>query len=221
MGHALTAIFPEHPWDLHRLGINKSTPLSPIVYPFGETEIAERQQLLTDIGRKIGVFNWTDWYKVDVAKVVELGASFISFPPFEGFLLRALSFFFRERIWTMSDYDGFWKDIYHQRFLFDLLASQLRIINVEDWYKVSLASITTVSPSLHYLITTQYARRIDVALLRVYPEHSWNRWYFTDPFIWSDRSVQRSFMEELGRHLNYTEWQHFYSVSTFSIISLN
>eukprot|EP01114_Cavostelium_apophysatum_P024328 TRINITY_DN9484_c0_g1_i1.p1 TRINITY_DN9484_c0_g1~~TRINITY_DN9484_c0_g1_i1.p1 ORF type:complete len:760 (+),score=172.60 TRINITY_DN9484_c0_g1_i1:126-2405(+) len=206
LGEALINIFPETSWNLKRL---RGASRRPEEY-LDDATYRHQRTTLTRIGKLLQVNAWTDWLNVPDSRVAQFdeGRSVLDNPLFEGYLLRALAFTFREHPWTLHA-GNFWRDLGHQKFLFTVVGEQLGVSRPEDWYSVT-AELIQRSPSLYQLIAGYYQRSLPLALAAVFPEVAWNKWLFSDPSLWKERKHQREFMDQLGKKLGYVHWEDWY-----------
>jgi hypothetical protein len=91
-------------------------------------------------------------------------------------------------------YIGFWNDLKSQKAYLEWLGTQLGIKSPEDWYKVS-------SKELQIFGCYEQIRKhggLKVLIPRVFPEHNWNAYKFTQVKFkssqnWLSRTVKELF----------------------------
>jgi len=122
---------------------------------------------------------------------------------------------------SLYDSKGFWGKRSNQLAYLKWLAAQLRIdeSNPEHWYSVTTHDfednsgsklLKAFDDSLYKLLTT------------VYPSAKWQPWRFkTAPHgIWSDRDMQKKFLDWLAAELNLKSLEDWYAVKIRTIIAL-
>jgi hypothetical protein len=72
--------------------------------------------------------------------------------------------------------EGFWKDLVNQRNYIQWLAKELKITNMEDWYKVKHRDLRQIDSGM---LQTCYGNSLPNALKTLYPDYDWKPWKFT------------------------------------------
>lgn len=113
---------------------------------------------------------------------------------------------------------GYWDDIeVHKRDL-NLLAKELNIQKMEDWYRISQSQ---VEENGGRLLLQRYRRSPTRMVTSILNEHKWDLQKFINKpnGIWDDLETQKICMEKLTKELNIKEMEDWYSVNATQIIA--
>eukprot|EP01114_Cavostelium_apophysatum_P017796 TRINITY_DN5366_c1_g1_i2.p1 TRINITY_DN5366_c1_g1~~TRINITY_DN5366_c1_g1_i2.p1 ORF type:complete len:703 (-),score=141.35 TRINITY_DN5366_c1_g1_i2:17-2125(-) len=188
------------------------------------TRKTEQRETLEDIGKKLNVNKWQDWYQVKQRHVEKLGGAKV-LKTYDRSLSSALVSLFPEHKWNILAFASNESKptgssvsevtLSTLRSFFATVASQADVKDFRDWYKVHRASFashdrnrTSVLSLLQGRATTYFD-----ALVIALPEHPWQRWRFIDDkdHFQNDDNV-RHFLQELKRHKNL-QMDDFYGLS--------
>jgi hypothetical protein len=165
---------------------------------------------------------YEDWYKVTTAEVLEKGGSGM-LDHYGGSLIRALAGVYPEYRWQTWRFNqvprGYWDDITNQRKFFDSVAEKKGIKNLDDWQKVKVADLEEFGgPSL---LQRYYGNSLIKALMKVYPEHKWLAFLFTQApqGYWDKKENHRAYMDWLATQLNVKEMDDWYKVKRTDVIA--
>src|SRR5687767_5449979 len=102
------------------------------------TDLEHQRKKLEQVGKKLGVKELDDWYKVSRAEACKR-ASFIV-PYYNGNLLTALQTLFGQHPWNPSHFPslhrGYWSDLEHQRRKLEHVGREFGVEEPDDWYTV-------------------------------------------------------------------------------------
>jgi hypothetical protein len=86
--------------------------------------------------------------------------------------------------------DGFWDSADNQREYFTWLGERIGVNKVEDWYDVDVSTVHQHGGG--GLLMSKYSDSIQLALLRLFPDHEWQGWRFkqTSKSVWKSFEVK-------------------------------
>jgi hypothetical protein len=113
---------------------------------------------------------------------------------------------------------GYWKNMEHVRSFFEKLSAKQGFQSLDDWYKLTKASVLAAGGSIVsgttslkiWLISClsvgsglldAYSGSVYKALTKSFPEHLWLPWKFKNPpkNIWRDLGTRRAFVDSVAR----------------------
>ena len=232
----LCAIYPHYPWKDWRFAHNQN-----LAY-WGEKN--NLRSFLDDFANDKGIKDWEEWYQITRSKLIEYGEGSIFLKPYQdkkrtdiSDFLCALMMAYPDKPWDptrfknqieedaielaakekeMKEQGGAWLDRTVQRNFFDRVANSLGLKEKEDWYKVSFTDFVKMGGSA---LLKYHDNSLTKAIMAIYPEYTWKPWRFQkiSSGLWNDRKVQRYFMDDLGKKLNYRELDDWYLISKAEI----
>jgi hypothetical protein len=122
--------------------------------------------------------------------------------------------------------DGYWNDMKNQKQFMDWASKELKIHEMNDWYKVSYKVTLPLILKLKIqdlcdigggsLLNSKYNASPLQLLSDIYPEYNWLPWKFAvrcPRNFWESVENQRKFMDWAGKQLNVKEMSDWYKVS--------
>ena len=113
---------------------------------------------------------------------------------------------------------NYWDDLKNQRNFMDWIGKELKINELNDWYKVTKKDIVNIAGKLGPLI--RYQDSLYRILCAVYPEQQWLPWKFVNcpRNYWESVNNQRECLERVGKELNITDMKDWYNITVRVII---
>jgi hypothetical protein len=205
---ALKHLYPQHNWDQSRF-IRQP--------PKYWTDESNQRAALEKLGRKLGVKELDDWYSVSSEKVhTEL--SFIG-NYYNGSLFNALKSLYPHHSWDRFRFSNvpmkYWTDENTQRDALEKLGREkFGVKELDDWYYVTPEN---VRQELSF-VGNYYNGSLYETLKHLYPQHNWNRMYFSRGQNKSWMDAQREVLERYGRErLGVRELDDWYSVPAMDV----
>jgi hypothetical protein len=170
MSTALTSVYPEHEWLIWKF----------VHIPKGFFQKQENcKKFFEWLGKKLGVKNFEDWYNISLQDVVKYGGKNLLL--FHGGSLRAsLAFTYPDYDWQNWRFPrvsrGYWDNIQNVKISLEWIGQQLKVSNLEDWYRVSVQEINQLGGSTPLM---KYGGKAQL-LKAVYPNYSWNLTKFAE-----------------------------------------
>jgi hypothetical protein len=188
----------------------------------------ECREVLERLGRILGIRDLSDWYAVNQKQLLQIDSKRTLSNFFDGSLPKALEWVYPHHSWVIWKFDdplprGFWDSSINQREFMDWLGKELRLRNMNSWYRVTKEEIFRKGGSGLF---GRYRHSRYHMLSSIYPNHPWIKDYFTtqllaklsrsrnrDPSLWKNLKDQREFMDALGKKLGFQEIEHWYKVT--------
>eukprot|EP01114_Cavostelium_apophysatum_P005030 TRINITY_DN1558_c0_g1_i1.p1 TRINITY_DN1558_c0_g1~~TRINITY_DN1558_c0_g1_i1.p1 ORF type:complete len:545 (+),score=133.12 TRINITY_DN1558_c0_g1_i1:262-1896(+) len=181
-------------------------------------DISHQRAFFDEIGRKHGVTQFSDWYKVAKKDIIASGGERILKTYYNGSYPDALSKIYPEHSWQKDLFNvrRYFRD---KREAFDYIASKLGYTKWEDWYEVRKSDIVNHGGSG---ILDEHGSSISKTLMAVYPEHNWllHRFRHVPAGYWKDVKNQRDCMEYIGEKLGVKVLEDWYQISGGNIRDL-
>lgn len=161
---ALTTIYPEHNWDVLKF--------TSIPRGYWNNECHRRQrfdEILHELGG-VKSPSLNTWYRISRTQAYKK-AKFLHRHKLS--LTKALTVLYPEHNWDVFKFTktphGTWKDVNNRRTRLQRLALQLKLKNLDGWYKLTATEVRKHASFLSY-----YKNSLIKALRRLYPQHAWN-----------------------------------------------
>eukprot|EP01114_Cavostelium_apophysatum_P003810 TRINITY_DN13942_c0_g1_i1.p1 TRINITY_DN13942_c0_g1~~TRINITY_DN13942_c0_g1_i1.p1 ORF type:complete len:489 (-),score=93.45 TRINITY_DN13942_c0_g1_i1:195-1661(-) len=186
------------------------------------------REVLDEIGKKLNVSKWTDWYQITAIQIARLDDETLGLIKtlaksqginmngrmFHPQLLEKVYSDYEWRVWHFSAVPkDFWLDERNQRAFMRDLAVQYNITKMEDWYRISAEDIAKHGG--------ESLLRIHKSKLNVYryvfPHYKWDSDRFnvkgeSAGSFWAVRDNQITFIENLAKTLGIKKWEDWYQV---------
>lgn len=109
----------------------------------------------------------------------------------------------------------FWDNLDNHRLFLDNLGKRLKFYNWTDWYKVKEKDIIQFG-GFNLLQHQLYNNSYQYLITKVYSEHNWEIWNFQKVPLgfWVKKENHRSFLESLGKKLDFADYHSWYTVDT-------
>jgi len=130
----------------------------------------------------------------------------------------------RWQVWRFNEHPkgprGFFNDDENLRMIFDTLAQELGLKELDEWCHVQLADIKP--RRIRLLIRQRFQNSLLVALQSIYPEHLWQVWKFGKVPLgyWCETSNGKRFLEWVANRLDIVQMDDWYRVSTHQLCFL-
>lgn len=195
-----------------------------IIYPTTEiksihkrnywTEPANQHRFMEQLTKKLGLKTLDDWHNVEVRTVEKHGGAALlranNHSLYRGTkLISITNRLVLQLVYPNHDWKPwmftrspthFWNDIKNQRRFCDHITAELKMNDLNDWYKVSIADVVNRGGAgFLKLYNGSLIRGIDVlinvhfvtGLQAVYPEHPWKPWSFHKPHQGIESSLMK------------------------------
>jgi hypothetical protein len=133
----------------------------------------QQRHFLEKLGKKLGWYNADDWYKITRKEIEHnRGGKFLTGGKWPQNLLELLNTLYPDHSWKIWKFKHiFWNqlDQSQTKELIQWLGKELRIQNMDDWYRVSWAQIREVVSTD---IFKQYP--LENLLQETYPNYKWD-----------------------------------------------
>lgn len=203
-----------------------------------------RRAFFDDLGKKLGIRSFEDWYSVDAKDVIKnKGARiFQTLGPSLGNVLPKIYPEYNWHPWKFNRvYVRFWDDLHQVRKYLQYLGEKLGIKQLDDWYDVKKSDLLqiasneftdltkhkiTKSPQSEEQWTTVHDLIIQFgslsnALIQAFPEHVWeiSKFQKVQQGYWKDHTNHRKFLEDIASDLGVKTWTDWYSVTREEIVN--
>jgi hypothetical protein len=192
--------------------------------PNGFWKNLENQRRYFDwLGKRIGVENMQDWYKVQKAHFRENSGAGLLASHYNDSIRDALKTVYPEHEWFPWMFShvsrGYFAKVDHQRAYMEWLAKKLNIVSMEQWYTVKQSDFAKFHGKA--LLATQFGGNVERAVRAVFPAHEWHSWLFRQvpDGYWDDIGNQRLFFDWLGKKIGVTSLAEWANVRPQVIIS--
>lgn len=137
---------------------------------------------------------------------------------YEGSIVVALQSLYPEHSWQPWRFQEesvplrFCDSMAAQKKFMDWLGSELGIVKMDDWYKVTKFDIASRGGGR---LVNKYGGSPSKLLFEVFPDHDWAIWKFRNlpPGYWDSLENQRSFMDRLAKKLHIGKLEDWYKVT--------
>jgi hypothetical protein len=204
---ALTDVYPDHKWDSWRFNKAPDNHLQ---------DLAQQRTLLDEIGRRLGITDMQQWYKIQKLQVVKNGGSGL-IKMHKDSLQTALQKVYPDHKWLPWLFakapKGFWHSIDNQRRFFDWSMEQLNLKQMDDWYSTSKDELASLGGT--GLLTHRYNDGLSEALRHIYPNHTWQPWRFRKcpQSFWQSLQNRKDYFQWLGNELGFTKMDDWYNLT--------
>jgi len=179
------------------------------------------RKFLDHLGKKIGVHCKSDWYSVKLKNVIRNGGRGV-LAHFGNSLQQTLVSLWPEYPWKLwlfeKVHNGFWSQEINRREYLTWLASELRISQHDQWYKISYETIVDKNGTgfLEF-----YGKSLQTALIRHFPEYPWKPWLFERVPVgyWNQELHRKQFLQWLELELGIFVHDNWYNVRVEDIHS--
>jgi len=162
---ALRDLYPEHPWKLFKFNfITKS-------HWFTE---ATRKSYLEEVARELKHQQFSDWYEITPQQIQEYKLGPV-LHYYGNSIIITLATLYPENAWRPWSFKhiqvppGFWDNKTHQKRFMDWLATEFKLKQPEDWFRVKVSEVKRLGGST---ILNKYTNFLEL-LKNVYPEQQW------------------------------------------------
>lgn len=128
----------------------------------------------------MNIQSFEDWYHITVNDVIATEGGKALLNLYGGSLVKALRSVYPYYIWRVWNFKhlpfAYWDDFKHHRQLFDSIADELGINELNEWYKVKQKDIKKMAD---YVIHKYYQGSSIRAIQSIYPEYPWQLWKFS------------------------------------------
>jgi hypothetical protein len=157
------------------------------------------------IGRRLGVKQLDDWYKVTAEQVRSKNASI-------------LKYFKDSSLITAPK--SHWRDKDNQRECLELIGKELGVKELDDWYNINAKQL---SHSKISWLTNYYRGSLHRALRELYPRHKWDPLRFgrMPKDFWKDEEHQFQSLKKIEEELGIKELDDWYKISANQFRSKN
>lgn len=207
----IQSVYPEHPWKLWQFNS------VPSRYWSKKEHI---HQFLDSLSSTLDITQWEDWYAVPLEEFSRHGG---------GGLLNLhnnsprnlLQHAYPQHPWRAWKFHqtprAYWLDKENQKECMELLAKELNIKQMEDWYQIPFAKLQYKGAGG---LLRLYSNSPAQLIITTYPQYPWKPWKFTTApkHFWESVDNQRLFMDDLAKHLDLGSWEDWYAVSSQQII---
>lgn len=182
----------------------------------------ENQKLFIKwLENEFNIKHLNDWYKINTKDVENKGGIGI-LSHFNDSLYKMLKNIYPDHNWKpwlfLMVPSNFWKTLENQKKYIEWLSSQLNILKLEDWYRVTYNMIIENSGRglLHH-----YNNSIIKMLQSIYPHYDWKPWLFSvvQHKFWNDIKNQKKYIDWLAEELNIKTFEDWYSINRYHILS--
>eukprot|EP01114_Cavostelium_apophysatum_P001436 TRINITY_DN11234_c0_g1_i3.p1 TRINITY_DN11234_c0_g1~~TRINITY_DN11234_c0_g1_i3.p1 ORF type:complete len:383 (-),score=45.89 TRINITY_DN11234_c0_g1_i3:53-1201(-) len=168
MHDAIITLYPEYEWK-RQLFVARNYKKKIVGPTF---TLVEQRRFVDAVGRKLGIKQWRDWYKITVEDMAQHG-SFSVLRHYQNSIHNTMVNVYPEHPWQMFLFqkapNGYWKNPDNQRLMFDHMWEKLGIKQFEDWYTIEKKSLPELAAILTY-----HDHSLPKALSAVYPEFPWD-----------------------------------------------
>eukprot|EP01114_Cavostelium_apophysatum_P022823 TRINITY_DN8392_c0_g1_i3.p1 TRINITY_DN8392_c0_g1~~TRINITY_DN8392_c0_g1_i3.p1 ORF type:complete len:412 (-),score=53.45 TRINITY_DN8392_c0_g1_i3:248-1483(-) len=181
---------------------------------------SEYRTSLDEIGRKLGVKEWHDWYGVSKADFREAGGSGLLLY-FRQSHIHAIISVYGEHPWLPWKFErtsrGIWDSEVTRKSFMSSLGKDLGYKHWEDWYQVQREDFEDHGGDG---LLRKHGNSVVKTVVTVLNEFPWKVERFAASTIgyWSDINKQREFFDALEKKLNITHWEMWYQISTNMVI---
>jgi len=170
---------------------------------------------LDNLGKKLNITTWEDWYKVKHEDFLGKGGITL-LHYYSNSIVSCLLAIYPQNNWQVWKFEKVpkhcWSDVKILRNFFDHLGKELCFTSQEDWYTLTRREIEIHGGSS---ILSHYDSSISKVLRTAFPEYNWNFDRFerkSEQGFWKSESVQREVMDRIGSALEIKSWEDWYSV---------
>lgn len=181
-------------------------------------DVSNHYRLFEWVASRLQIKDIEDWYRVTLPELKSNGADDLLRVKYGYNHLVALLTLYPEFSWNITRFKSvsrsFWKDLDNQKFILDWIATQMRIKDSSDWYRIEREDYLANS-NLRFLLRKFYNSSLPNALSKVYPNEQWQAWrFYKRPHaFWSDLEHQREFIRVLEKELKIEHLDDWYKIT--------
>jgi len=183
-------------------------------------QFAKPREYFDELSKILNLKTYEDWYQVKVSDIEEYGGDGL-LSNYGNSPVKALTTAYPEHNWQLTKFSsipqGFWQEISNQRDFFDHVGKKLNIKKWEEWYSVKK---NDVADHGGLSILQYYENSPCQALMNIYPEYGWDVAKFAEKpaYYWKNLKNHREFLDQVGKKLNYAQWEDWYKVQNADVI---
>jgi hypothetical protein len=154
-------------------------------YPWQDSKFSQmswdnkenQRDFMERLGKRLGFKEMSDWYKITKMDIKNNGGGTLVTYHYGSSPSKLVMTTFGEHFWQKSKFRGclkvsekHWENIENRTSLINHLTKELQILDLEDWYRVSVTEIS--KHSRHMKLFKKYP--LEDLLVEAYPDYPWN-----------------------------------------------
>ncbi len=178
-------------------------------------KIENQQEYTNDLGTHLGYTNMEDWYDITAEKINKYyGRGLLHY--YNRSPQQFINAMFPDYEWKPYRFihvpKNHWNKIENQQEYTNDLGTHLGYTNMEDWYDITVEKIIKYYGYglLHY-----YNNSTQQFINAMFPDYEWKGYKFSSApnGYWDKIENQQEYANDLGKHLEYTEIEHWYQIT--------
>jgi len=215
---ALTKIYPEYGWKSPNF---KETRAGRNYWG----EVSAQRQLFEEIGRKLRIKHFTDWYNVTLKEIIQHGGGTVVIGHYKSSHIQALMKLYPEYPWDPLRFQvvrrNTWKSEANRKEFMDNIGKKLGVEHWEDWYKFVQRDVLNQSRGA-YSVLRNHGYSLFQTLKDLYPEHPWKAYKFPSSVrnFWNKEENIQEVLKELETELKIIDPRDWFRISSVQLVNM-